>query len=136
VMNDIWQLAKCNDMVIDDEFFTFEQLALFDPRILPVACSRTAITQDHIDLAENKGGKYAYFDSMYFMDKQRKLTFYDFMDPRKCLDPVLTGVTVVHEKKTVDMRGNVKVTGTTAYPEKTCINPGCYYHQPTDKCLQ
>jgi hypothetical protein len=135
-MNSIFYFAKCNDMVMDDQFFSFNQLANMDPRQLPRACQGTAIKKDHIKLAENKGGTYAFFDSMEPLNKSEQITYKKFMDPLACNDrkPIPTGVIAVVNHISIDSQGNTKITRTDTFPEKICVTPGCYYDQPSNKC--
>lgn len=135
-MYSIYYWAKCDDMITDEEFFTFAFLAGNDPRRLPPGqeCEGTQITQDLIDLAENKGGKYAFFDAMRYIDKAKKLTYTDFMDPEECQDPVPTGLKAVVTRKNIDIFSDVTTTSQSGYEEKTCIDPGCYYDPKKGEC--
>ena len=129
-MNSVHFLAKCNNFAADDQFFTFDTLATFDPRALPALCAagQTGIKTALINLAGNKDFASVNFDPV--------VTYLNRMTPEKCdtIAPVPTGLKAIIEDKSVDSSGNVKVTKTTIYDEKVCSNPACYYDQKTGKC--
>lgn len=126
IMRDVYNIAKCTDFLVDDKFFDFSTLASLDPRILPSACSGTAITDGHIELANNDSYAYVNYDPV--------LANTSFIKAGACGSPIPTGVLATLEEKAVDPKGNVKITKTTQYMEKICVNPGCYYDQKSRSC--
>ncbi len=136
-MNLVYYDAKCVNMNEDVGFYTFDELANLDPRLLPKSCKNTDLEEfpKIIKVAENEGFQYAYFDR--FATADGKATLLDRMiDSRKCQDvaPVPTGA-----KFKVD---NFNVGGATGdvtsvpqeYEDKVCPKPGCTYIPQSGQC--
>lgn len=126
-MDRVYHLAKCTDIVTDDRFWSFSELIDPDPRLLPPggACTATQITQEKIDLAENKDFTYVNFD--------RVATYNDLLLPpalgNTCAAPVPTGVIVTNKTRTIDRQGNVNITNTETFQDMVCPNPNCRYNR-------
>lgn len=125
-MYNVFFVSKCSDFALEAPHMTFEELVGKDPRTLPDTCgSPHAITQDLIDVANNKGDKYAAIEYM-------KLFLPKFLPPgssgvTNCSPPIPTGIIVQHIERTQDTAGMpATVSGSKyAYPEQHCPNPGC-----------
>lgn len=128
-MNQVYFLAKCTDMVTDDRFWKFSELIGTDPRLLPAMCTNggTKITQAHIDLAENKDRLYVSFDKA---DPTYRNLLARPGTPgfEECAPPLLTGLIVTQETRSVDIFGNVRITNTKEFPDMVCPNPDCSYN--------
>ena len=133
VMNTVWFGAKCQNFATDDQFFSFETLSQFDPRMLPSVCddAQTSITANMVDLAKNEAWQYAAFDEA--IDYGGRFRFASG-EPGSaaCAAPVPTGVQILRKELTIDSEGNVNQGDTIDYFEFVCPNPGCNY-DPADK---
>jgi hypothetical protein len=121
-MNRVYFLSKCTDIVNDDRFWKFSELINPDPRVLPQQCPNpnTQITQQKIDLAENRNFQYVNFD--------RVTSYNAILAPgAPCRAPIPTGITVINHTRSIDALGNVTITNTNSFPDKVCPNPNCYY---------
>lgn len=125
-MNRVYFEAKCRDAVTDDRFWKFSELINPDPRLLPQICSNgTKITQQQIDLAENKDFLYVTRDPVTF-------TYNNLLQPpgagNTCAKPIPTGIVVISSTRTVDLLGNVRIVSTTTFNDAICPNPDCVYN--------
>jgi hypothetical protein len=125
----VYQLAKCSDIVTDDRFWKFSELINPDPRLLPQACTvGTQVTQQKIDLAENKNFQYVNFDRVASYNNLLKLG-------APCAAPIPTGLTISASNRTIDTMGNVNITGTNTYRDMVCPNPACSYNRGGNSCI-
>ena len=131
-MNLVNFYARCMNFVQDNmDFVSFTTLAnsSADPRILPsqYKCSGTEITQDLIDVSQNKDLKYVNFDTF---DDYKKIAV-----DTPCADPVDTGLIAISSKFVgwSGVLGGPSITEEKK-PHKTCVNPLCYYDPAGDKC--
>lgn len=122
-MYNVFFVSKCSDFALEAPLMTFEELVGNDPRTLPNACgSMHKITQDLIDLANNKNDTYAAKDPV-------DLLLEKFLPPGgsvTCSDPIPTGVIVQHTERSQDLAGNPVVNVDYAFPEQHCPNPACH----------
>ncbi len=124
-MGSVYYLAKCRDILSDDRFSTFSELILLDPRLLPAPCTGTTqISQQRIDLAENRDFRYVSFDRT--PGHTNLLTH-----GAPCAPPIPTGLMITSKTWNVDAVGNVTITSTDTYEDKVCPNPGCFYDRGT-----
>jgi len=120
--------AKCDNFATDDEFFSFEQLVDFDPRVFPAECDGTQIKQGRINLANNKNHNYVNYDDV--------ITYFDRIlaasGGYECGPPIPTGILAFRNRYNVtDDIGNVeKLDSSEVYVEQVCLNPGCYFEPP------
>lgn len=124
-MDQVYYLSKCADIVTDDRFWRFEELIDVDPRILPEMCRPpgTHITQEMIDLANNRDYFYVNYDRVFpnfELFQQRGGTV-------GCTPPVPTGVMVTLRVRSMDSVGNVTVTTVGERPDMVCPAPDCHY---------
>lgn len=123
-MDQVYFLSKCTDIVTDDRFWKFSELINVDPRVLPEMCTGgTKITQDMIDLSENKDLEYVFFDRIF---SNNWLLAHDG-GAVGCTPPIPTGLITVLKTYDVDSRGNVSVTSTEEILDKFCVAPNCHY---------
>lgn len=129
MMNMVHFLAQCNNFMIDDPFFSFDDLASHDPRILPpgLQCERRPITQPLIDLAMNKDGQYVDTDPLDTL-------YFDRLSAGVCSAPIPTGIVVKRESKLLDLLGNIIRSPLPSYEEHVCSNPACFYDRARDSC--
>ncbi|MGB4106970.1 MAG: hypothetical protein WBK55_04155 [Alphaproteobacteria bacterium] len=124
-MDQVYYLSKCTDIVTDDRFWRFTDLVTVDPRVLPTMCTDgTKITQEMIDLAENKDYLYVNFDRVYHSFELREQQG----GVIGCTPPVPTGVIVAVKSFAMDMLGNVTVISTEEMPDMVCPAPDCHYN--------
>ncbi len=123
-MNDLHFAARCNNVKMDDYFFTFEDLASGDPRKYPAGmqCGGTQSQQAYIDLADNKDGAYVDFDAV-----QTQLKRFD--PAQRCGNAIVTGVTYVYEKSKEPLQY------ARTY-DVICMNPACHYSTEERKCIK
>ena len=127
MMEDIFFLARCNDFGLDDMFQKLDYFIANDPRQLPAACNGgTQITQELLDVANNKNFAYVNFD-------QTK-TFLEFANATPCAPPIQTGITTFQVRLNVDLMGNVNRVVDDSYPDAVCANPGCYFDAGSGTC--
>ncbi|MCF8495491.1 MAG: hypothetical protein K9G62_02355 [Alphaproteobacteria bacterium] len=117
IMDSVYRYAKCVNFGADDKFYSFETLAVLDPRLFPTPCGVGNVTNlAYIRVAENKGFSYAAFDKLK--------TMLEYIRPGSCTAGVSTGVTVKKGSFSVDPIGHVS-GGYSSGEERVCINPGC-----------
>lgn len=125
LMSEISNLARCTDFDMDShQFFSFETLTGLDPRIYPesLKCTNTGVTQDFIDIANNKDFAFVDFD----IDTSHEDLLAD-----SCSTPIPTGMSVYTiDDITVDASANINPTDRIV-DEMICINPLCYYDGST-----
>lgn len=128
LMNEVWMVAKCSDFGLEAPFMTFEELISFEPRQLPQACTGgTKITQELIDLANNKDWFFVYFDKVnpqlpkFIAGKTQQIC-----DSQR---PIPTGVVIQNIENRLDIFGRlVPVAGSNYnYADKVCPNPACWF---------
>jgi hypothetical protein len=121
-MRQVWQTAKCLNIVDEPVFYKFEDLVGFDPRKFPHAyeCMDSGITQRMIDTAAHED----VADNTFEFDDVE--TYLDMIYPEngQCADPILTGVEVTVR------RGADRVTEEVTYNDGLCITAGCSYQNP------
>lgn len=123
-MDQVYFLSKCTDIVTDDRFWKFSDLINVDPRVLPEMCTGgTKITQDLIDLAENKDFRFVGFDQLTALAE----LVAQQGGSAGCTPPVPTGLITILKTYDVDSFGNVSVRTTEALPDMVCPAPNCYY---------
>lgn len=138
VMNNLWQAAKCenfihNDNFVNDGFRPFDDIldssgnaqvkgyknaSVPDPRLFPIGCSKPDngdwTWENAIPRAQNEN------DQLYKFATPLKKTYDDIrpkLEPGSCSEPIKTGVTV-------------KTSASDAgYDDGVCSNPGCTYNQ-------
>lgn len=122
-MNKVWQTAKCYNFqtLPQDGFFTFEEHALEDKRLLPSACTNPTVWNTQIQQA---GLKPDSAPGGWPFDKVQ--VYFDQLDPAQCASsvPIPTGVTVTSR--------NLGLPET--YAEKVCIIPGCFFNPDGGQC--
>lgn len=124
LMDQVYFLSKCTDIVTDDRFWKFSELIDVDPRVLPEMCTGgTKITQDMIDLSENKDLEYVFFDRIF---SNNWLLAHDG-GAVGCTPPIPTGLITVLKYYDMDSQGNVSVTTTDEILDKFCVAPNCHY---------
>lgn len=121
-MDEVYQLSKCNDFGIDDAFWSFDELISFDPRALPEQCDGgTGITQDLIDLSENKDFEYVEIEKL-------DPTYVELFDPTKdCAPPIETGLMISKRTRSTDLYGQVNTGSESFTKDMVCPTPNCYY---------
>ncbi len=131
-MFNIHHVAKCDDFALDAPFMYFNgdfgrvAMTTTDPRTLPVECPEPhRITQNIIDLANNKDRAYALFEPI-----DANLPFIHSVSEGICENPVPipTGVTVKRSRFGTDISGKPIVIAVGSYPDAVCSNPGCFYN--------
>lgn len=121
-MYKVWQAAKCQNFPAGDEVFVqFADLInpSSDLRKFPTMdCTRTGITQNMIDAANNKATKY-----------DKVIPRFDFLKgDGDCKPPIPSGVTIYRHEITPSTG---YVANISTYPDAVCSNAGCYYDNPT-----
>lgn len=113
-MAQVWQEAKCRNFQTDpgEGYFSFEQYALIaDPRIMPTTgCAKP--DWNTYNTAAKTGAWEAGFKT------EVQTTFANVINtlkPGACGAPILLQV-------------QVRLEGTTEYPDGFCIKPGCVYN--------
>ncbi len=123
IMKKVWEASKCRNFDKNAAVFpTFEQLIGNDPRKFPsnMACTDTGITQQMIDIAQNKGFNRTKFD--------KAKSYKEYLEPQSCALTIKTGVTV-HRRE-----AEGKTSKIVEYPDAVCSNPGCYYEKSGQAC--
>lgn len=124
-MDQVYFLSKCTDIVTDDRFWKFSELIDIDPRVLPEMCTAgTKITQDMIDLSENRDHFYVNFDHLW----PNHELFQHEGGAVGCTPPVPTGVITILRAYDMDSQGNVSVRETEPLPDMVCVAPNCHYN--------
>ncbi len=119
-MYNVFHVAKCSNFGLEAPYMTFQEMIKTDPRTHPAKCtSKPQITQKMIDLAKNKGFKYAA------VDKPNTFIAKMISDGKKCADPLPTGAIVDYVKRDMDFAGNPITKKEYSYPEQVCPTPGC-----------
>lgn len=123
VMKNVWNAARCRNFDKDAVVFpTFEQMIGNDPRKFPsdMPCTDTGITQEMIDIAQNKDYKHVKFTTMK--------SYKEYLEPQGCNLTINTGVTV-HRRE-----ADGKTSIVAKYPDAVCSNAACYYDKQAGKC--
>lgn len=130
-MQEVWTLAKCANFS-SNKFYRFSEIAREDPRKNPQNCGGTAITQNLIDVANNKDFAYSKFDPI---NTYLERTLAVGTDPATdCAPPVATGLKVSYQNYNVEPGGSTQ-TQSQSNMDYVCPNPACYYDaQATKKC--
>lgn len=120
-MDDLFFVAKCNAIGLDDRFLTFEELAGVNLRLKPTACpaGNNPIAQKTIDIAFNKDRSFASLDLVK--------TYVDYTDPDACEPPIPTGLIVTQNQFKTDLAGNQNLVKQNIFPDFVCLNPGCFF---------
>ena len=136
-MNGMHTLAKCDNVNPNLFFMDFESLTVIDPRNIPTnagECTINPITQQLINVADNRAGRYA----LKYQDRVGNTTRFDtYLDyvivdrDSDCMPPIKTGVTVVRESH--DTQGGVE--DTFNIEDSVCSNPGCFF-DGENSCLK
>jgi hypothetical protein len=128
-MDQVWQLAKCDNFGTEVGFLTFDELATNDPRQWPTICPGTNITNAIIDVARNDTWTFAAIDPV--------VTHVEALMPPggavTCGSPIPTGVVITRYEWNPDFFGNTTRT-TFTYDDKVCSNPSCWYDRDADSC--
>ena len=128
-MNDVYELARCENINATTFFMTFTEIAANDPRdTLPadLQCGVTnPITTAAIDVANNKDGLYSFIDVM--------VPYNELLGVSSCEAPIPTGLIVKQEKFTYGASGYVNLDASLSreFSSYICPNPGCYYDPGT-----
>lgn len=123
VMKQVWDAARCRNFDKNATIFLkFEELIGNDPRKFPstMVCSDTGITQQMIDIAQNKGFQHAKFTKVN--------SYKNYLGPEACTLTLNTGVTV-HRRE-----AQGKTSRIVEYPDAVCSNVGCHYDKEAQKC--
>lgn len=134
----IYEIARCENFPpAADTFWTFEELAAGDPRLLTPACTG-AITTEMITTANNAGPLFptAEFDEIdIFMARVMPAN-----STAECLPPIQTGLQVIQYDYAVGASIPSNPSGITrtdnVIPESVCINPACYYDAAANTCVR
>lgn len=126
-MYNVYHVAKCSQFGLEAPFMSFSQLINTDPRQRPRSCgpgSGSAIRQWMIDLANNTNFAYSSIDRVTnYLDRTRGAA----NNTCASATPIPTGITVQYRQYGQDILGRPTVVSSYDYPDKFCINPGCYF---------
>ena len=112
-MAEVWQLAKCSNMMDANLFQRFEDMIGNDIRVFPrnMACSDTGITQNMINISRNMS-----------VQRLNVQGYFEMLAPEgNCYAPISTGVTVYRRS------GAGIISDLIDYRDALCISPGCSY---------
>lgn len=140
MMEKVHHYAKCVNFNSDDhykdKFFSFQDLASYDPRLLPDPCGgpppigppNIVDGNKTINISKNTGFKYAAFD------KDDKI--YDDLINGACKPGIKTGITLSYIDKSVETTivGDVNFGEPEQYNDLVCPNLGCSIEKDSWQC--
>ncbi len=125
-------LARCGQVdSAGPNFYDFETLVGADPRVVATsgaACTSALLTQDVVDVADNKDLTYVKLDVFE--------EYSDIVSGDACGDPVSTGASYAYSDDDLSWTDiGALIFGTDEVREhKVCVNPLCEYDYEANSC--
>jgi len=140
-MRNVWQLAKCEDVMPPMFFTTFTGIGsstnIITDDIRDVAltglpaCGTNLLVPELLQIANNDGGVYAY--------KEDIVPYLDYMTTTPsgtCADPIRTGLQVTQEEFNYPVGAPPTLLNRQIFEDHVCPNPGCFYRHSSTSCEQ